>query len=107
MTMNREQVLSLLRQLLAAVGPLAALAIQLGMPEDAANVWVKAVQAILGVGTIIASMVWGNIAHTDEAKVDSVASVPGVKAAVDTAVAAPAIVAMANDPAKPDVVTQA
>ncbi len=100
--MNREQVQSLLQQLLAAVGPLAALAIQLGYPQGQVDGWVRVVQAVLGVGTIVASIIWGNAAHTDAAKVAAAAGpanapTPGVTVTIDRTTAAPALVAAAND----------
>ncbi len=98
MTMNSDQVQSLLRQLLAAVGPLAALAIQLGYPQGQVDGWVRAVQAILGIGTIVASIVWGNQVHTDAAKTLAADSVPGVKVTVNPAAATQAVVDVATAP---------
>ena len=94
--MNQDQVQSLLRQLLAAVGPLAALAIQLGYPQGQVDGWVRAVQAILGVGTIVASIVWGANAHTDANKALAADSVPGVKVTVNPVAASQAVIDMAT-----------
>lgn len=103
MTMNKEQFLSLIRGLLAAVGPSAALAIQLGMPEDAANGWVKVIQAILGIGTIVASIVWGNSVHTDANAAAVAGVIPGVSVSVNPQAASAEVTAVATDPAKPGV----
>lgn len=73
--MNQEQLMSLLRALLAAGGPVAGLLANFGMqPGTVTNVLTIA----LIVLPPLISAVWGYLDHTDRAKIASAASVEGV-----------------------------
>jgi len=97
--MNLDQVLSLIRTLLAAGGPIAALAVMYGMPGDKVAAWTSLALAILPP---VASGVWGIMARTDAAKVASAGAMPGVNVTVSPA-ASPGAQAAAADPAVPGV----
>jgi hypothetical protein len=97
--MNLDQVLSLIRTLLAAGGPIAALAVMYGMPGDKVAAWTSLALAILPP---IASGVWGIMARTDAAKVASAGAMPGVNVTV-APTASPGAQSAAADPKVPGV----
>lgn len=92
--MNLDQVQSLIRTLLAAGGPIAALLVQYGMPSDKVSIWISLALAV--VPPVVAA-VWGVIAKTDAAKVAAVGAMPGVSVTV-APTASPGAQAAAADP---------
>ncbi len=101
--MNLDQIQSLIRTLLAAGGPIAALLVQYGLPADKVTIWLSLALAILPP---IAAGVWGIVVKTDKAKVAAAGAMPGVSVIVDTSVASPASAgaqAAATDKAVPGV----
>ena len=97
--MNLDQIQSLIRTLLAAGGPIAALLVQYGVPADKANIWLSLGLAILPP---LAAGIWGIVTKTDKAKLVSVGAMPGVTVAVGPT-ASPAAQAVAADPTVPNV----
>jgi hypothetical protein len=97
--MNLDQVQALIRTLLAAGGPIAALLIQYGMPADKVNTWISLGLAILPP---VAAGAWGILARTDAAKVASAGAMPGVNVTVAPTASAGAQAAAA-DPDVPGV----
>lgn len=103
--MNSEQFMGLLRALLAASGPLAALLVQIGLPQDKAKAWLDIASALATILTPALAAWWSSRAHSDAAKVAAVTAMPGVAVTVNPTVAPAAAVAAANDPQQPKVTT--
>lgn len=80
--MNLDQIQSLIRTLLAAGGPIAALLVQYGMPGDKVTIWLSLALAILPP---VAAGIWGVIVKTDAQKAASVAQTPGLQVIPTTA----------------------
>lgn len=97
--MNLDQLLSLLRTLLAAGGPVAGLMTIYGFPQDKTALWLGLALLIVPP---IATAIWGVITKTDTAKLVSVGAMPGVTVAVGPGASA-AAQAVAADPAVPNV----
>jgi hypothetical protein len=96
---NLDQVQALIRTLLAAGGPIAALAIMYGIPGDKVAAWTSLALAVLPP---IAAGVWGVLSKTDAAKVASAGAMPGVNVTVSPT-ASPGAQAAAADPDVPGV----
>lgn len=77
--MNLDQLLSLVRTLLAAGGPVAGLLTMYGMQESKVGMWLSL--ALIVVPPII-SAVWGVLSKTDAAKVAAAGALPGVTVTV-------------------------
>ncbi len=97
--MNLDQILSLVRTLLAAGGPISGLLVIYGLPQDKAALW-------LSVGLIvippIISAIWGIVNKTDKAKVAAAGAMQGVTVTV-AADAPEGAKAAAQDPKVPGV----
>ena len=95
---NSEQIKSIIRLLLGAGGPLAALLVSKGVSADQVSIYLEL--ALVIVPPVIAGA-WGLLSHSDTGTLKAVASVDGASVKVDTAVATPTVVALAasNDPA--------
>lgn len=96
--MNADQLMGLVRALLAASGPLAALLVQIGLPEEKAQAWLAIGSGFLTILTPLVAAWWSARAHSDAAKISAVAAMPGVEVTVNPTVAPAAAVAAANDP---------
>lgn len=75
---NLEQVLSALRKLLAAGGPLSAVLIMQGIPPEKVNAWMEIAMLLLGIVPLLVSIVWGMFTHTDRATIAAVQKNPEV-----------------------------
>lgn len=73
--MNQQQVESMLRLLLGAGGPLAALLLSYGVPPDKLNLWVNLAIAVLPP---LLAGAWGIAANTHKQTIADAAKVPGV-----------------------------
>ncbi len=84
---NLDQILGLVRTLLAAGGPVAGLMTIYGFPENKTALW-------LGLASIVippvVSGVWSWATKTDKAKVAAAGAMPGVSVIVDTSTTSPA-----------------
>lgn len=103
MNPNLDQILGLVRTLLATGGPVAGLMTIYGFPGDKTALW-------LGLAGIVipftVSAVWSWVSKTDKAKVASAGAMPGVSVIVDTSTRSPASAgaqAAANDTKVPGV----
>jgi hypothetical protein len=91
--MNLDQIQSLIRTLLAAGGPIAALLVQYGMPQDKVSIWISIALVVLPP---VVAAVWGIITKTDAAKVAAVGAMPGVSVIVAPSASAGAQAAAAD-----------
>lgn len=93
--MNQDQILSLVRQIVALGGGIAI-----------GRGWLTADQLTLitGIVTALVPLVWGVYAHTNSSKMASVESMPDVKNIVIEAGANGSVGAAAHDPSRPKVV---
>lgn len=97
--MNLDQILGLVRTLLASGGPVAGLLTIYGYPQDKAALWLGLALAIVPPAV---AAVWGILNKTDKAIVTTVGAMPGVE--VKVAPNAPAgAQAAAADPTVPGV----
>jgi hypothetical protein len=72
---NQQQIEAMLRLLLGAGGPLAALLLAYGVPSDKLNLWVNLAIAIIPP---IGAGVWGILANTQKRSIADAAAIPGV-----------------------------
>lgn len=101
--MNLEQILSLLRTLLATGGPVAGILLAYGADNNKVQLWLGLAVAVVPP---IVSALWGIFSKTDRALVVSASNVPGVTVKVDQSVGSPApqsVKDTANDPNVPKV----
>jgi hypothetical protein len=77
--MNLEQVQSLIRTLLAAGGPIGALLVSYGMPNEKVSYWISLALVVLPPVT---AAVWGILNKTDKAIVTAAGAMQGVNVAV-------------------------
>jgi hypothetical protein len=98
---NAEQIQSLIRLLLGAGGPLAAMLISKGVAGDTVN---QIETLALAIVPPLVSLIWGLIRHSDAGTAKAASQLPGVKVVVDPAAAAAAVVAVAKSDNAPDVV---
>lgn len=106
MKIQWDVVWSVLRTLLVAGGPVSALLIALGFPPVAVGTWLAAGLALVGILSVVVPGLIGALKRTDAAKVADASSVPGITGPIkiDPTVASPAVVAVATDSSKPNVV---
>lgn len=106
MKIQWDVVWSVLRTLLVAGGPVSALLIALGFPPVQVGVWMGIALAAIGVLSVAVPGIIGALKRTDAAKVSDASSVPGITGPIkiDPTVASPAVVAVATDSSKPNVV---
>jgi hypothetical protein len=76
---NQDQIKSILQLLLGAGGPLAALLISYGVPQDKINLWVNLLVAVL---PMIIGAVWAILDRTHKNTIASAAAIPGVSEVV-------------------------
>lgn len=98
--MNNDQLMSILRQLLAAGGPVAALLVNWGVPAGQVNSYLTIALAVLPP---LGAAIWGALKHTDHATVAAAGNMPGVTVSVDPAKAGAGAQAAAADPSLPSV----
>jgi hypothetical protein len=101
--MNIDQILGLVRTLLAAGGPAAGILIAVGFPQDKVTLWIG---IALSVIPPLVSAVWSGMVKTDKAKVAAAGAIEGVKVTVDTSENSPAPIGAqdaARDPSVPGV----
>jgi hypothetical protein len=72
---NQQQIEAMLRLLVGAGGPLAALLLSYGIPPDKLNLWVNLAIAIIPP---IGAGVWGILANTQQRTIADASKVPGV-----------------------------
>lgn len=77
--MNLDQILVLVRTLLAAGGPISGLLVLYGLPQDKAAMWLSI--ALIIVPPFV-SAVWGIINKTDKNKLAAAGLMPGVAVTV-------------------------
>lgn len=94
-TLNQDQILGIVRALLAAGGPVAALLVQAGYPTGAVSTWLTI--ALVLIPPLI-SAVWSAASHTDASKALSASMLPGVKVEVSPLSASPDMLALAMKP---------
>lgn len=82
--MNSAQIMSLVRLLFGAGGPLAAWLVSRGLDP---SIVVSVIEWILGAGGPILSAIWSMFAHNSSSQVQNAAALPGVKVVVDPDVA--------------------
>lgn len=105
--MTADQLMGVLRALLAASGPLSLVLVQLlGLEEGKVRAGLDAATGILTILTPVIAAWWSTRVHSTAAKIASIESTPGLKVLVDPATAPPAAVAAARDPTRPDVVAR-
>lgn len=92
---SNDQIASIIRLLLGAGGPLAALLVSKGATADQVN---QILTIALAVGPPLVSLVWGLSRHTNTGNAIAASTLPGVTVTVDPAKSTPALVAVANDP---------
>lgn len=73
--MNRDQLLSLVRDILKIVG--MALVANGAVSAGQWEIWTTIGTEIAGCALVVGPIVWSQFAHTDTAKVASVAAMPG------------------------------
>ena len=93
--MNRDQIMSLIRTLLAAGGPVSGLLVQYGMPADRVNLWLSLALIILPP---IAAGIWGILSKTDAATIITASQVQGVDVTVNPQSASTPVLAAALSP---------
>lgn len=76
--MNTDQLWVLLRTLLSATGPIAALLIARGMPAEDVGLWSSLALALLAFGPIVSQGVIGLMSKTDKSKLAAVNAMPDV-----------------------------
>lgn len=74
--MNLDQILSIVRWALSVGGPLGALLLSHGVSASDLTLLQGSIIAIIGAAPPVISFVWGLVAHTDSAKLASVAAMP-------------------------------
>ena len=105
--MTADQLMGVLRALLAASGPVAAVLVQIfGVEEGKARAALDLASALLTILTPLIAAWWSTRVHSTAAKIASLEATPGLKVLVDPATAPPAAVAAARDPTRPDVVAR-
>jgi len=97
--MNLDQILSLVRTLLAAGGPISGLLVMYGVPNDKATMWLSL--ALIIVPPVV-SAIWGIASKTDKAKVAAAGAMEGVTVTV-APTASPGAQAAAQDKSVPGV----
>jgi|ERR1039458_83369 hypothetical protein len=97
--MNQDQMLSLLRTVLQIVGTIV---VSHGTLDINGALW----EQISGVILVIAPTIWSMYAHTDSAKIATVAAMPDVKQIVVKADAVDGAARAAADPTQPKVVNE-
>jgi hypothetical protein len=101
MSMNIDQILSVLRVLLSVGGPVGALLVARGMSPDQVTDLSTALLTIIGAAPPLVAAVWGAFAHTNAAKVAAVQAMPKnqILGVVVAPTASDGVLAAANDPA--------
>jgi hypothetical protein len=77
--MNLDQILSLVRTLLAAGGPVSGLLVMYGHSQTKADLWLAV--ALIVIPPVV-SGVWGIVTKTDKAKVAAAGAMQGVEVTV-------------------------
>ena len=100
MSMNIDQILSVLRVLLSVGGPVGALLVARGMSPDQVTDLSTALLTIIGAAPPLVAAVWGAFAHTNAAKVAAVQAMPKnqILGVVVATTATDGVRAAANDP---------
>lgn len=73
--MNRDQILSLVRDILKIVG--MGLIANGTVSAGGWDIWTTGIVEVAGCGLVVGPIIWGQFAHTDAAKIASVAAMPG------------------------------
>jgi hypothetical protein len=101
--MNLDQILGLVRTLLAAGGPVVGILTAYGFPQDKVALWVGIALTVISP---IVSAVWSVLNKTAAAKVAAAGAIEGVTVKVDTSENSPAPIGAqeaARDPKVPGV----
>jgi hypothetical protein len=100
-SMNRQQIVDVVKGLLVAGGPVVAVLVNLlGMEQGPAEKIVQGLAALASIG----GMIWLAVGRTDANMVKDAASIPGTQVHVDPLVAPVPVVNAAMSPAVKDVV---
>lgn len=93
--MNQEQIKSMLQLALGSGGPLVALLLSYGLPQDKLNLWINVVVAF---GPPIVAGIWAIFDRKHKNQIAAVASIPGVESVTISPSATDGAAAAAADP---------